>query len=355
MDDLNVLVTGAGAPGISGTLYSLKNNYDKRKIRIIGTDIKDDVIGKYLLDSFYLVSDPSKEKDFIDKIIDICETEEIKIILPQTTNELPVFAKNKKSFDKKEIKIGVSSFENIIKANNKFLLSETAKKIGCPFPKYALVKNWDEFEEALTFFNYPEKPIVIKPPVSSGMRGLRIIGENIDRFNLWKNEKPTGIYLTKEEFQNIFVGNKFPELMVTEYLPGEEYTVDALAIDGKSIITVPRKRLQIRTGITFKSITEKNEKMIRYSNLLTKELKLSYAFGYQFKLDENNEPKILECNPRIQGTMIASTISGANIIYSAVKLLNDEQIPSFRIEWGTKFLRYWGGISVLDDKILEKI
>ena len=42
---------------------------------------------------------------------------------------------------------------------------------------------------------------------------------------------------------------------------------------------------------------------------------LRYAFGFQFIGD-----KLLECNPRVQGTMIASTYAGCNIIYSAVKM-----------------------------------
>ena len=41
-----VIVTGAGAPGIQGTLYSLKQNYDNRSFHVIGTDINDFVVGK---------------------------------------------------------------------------------------------------------------------------------------------------------------------------------------------------------------------------------------------------------------------------------------------------------------------
>ena len=40
-----VIVTGAGAPGIQGTLYSLKQNYDNRSFHVIGTDINDFVVG----------------------------------------------------------------------------------------------------------------------------------------------------------------------------------------------------------------------------------------------------------------------------------------------------------------------
>lgn len=355
MDDINVIVTGAGAPGIVGTIYSLRNNYDNRKVKLVGTDIRDGVIGKYLMDSFHVVPKPSEDEEFIEQILEVCETENIDVILPQVTNELEVFSKNKSKFEKNGVKVGVTDYTGLHAANNKFLLTKVAEEIGCSVPKFTLVKSLSEFEDVLPSFGFPDTPVVVKPPVSRGMRGLRIIDENKDTFDLWKNEKPTGVYCTKKEFESIFENNDFPELMVIEYLPGEEYTVDALALNGTAFVIVPRKRLQIRSGITFKGIPERNEKIIRYSDALIKELKLSYAFGFQFKLDDNNEPKLLECNPRIQGTMVMAALAGANVIYSSLKLLLDEDIPKLDVNWDVEFIRYWGGISVVNDKIVGKL
>ena len=52
-DMIPVIVTGGGAPGISGTVYALRNNPDGMEFKIISTDIRDDVPGQYLSDSFY--------------------------------------------------------------------------------------------------------------------------------------------------------------------------------------------------------------------------------------------------------------------------------------------------------------
>ena len=68
MDDLTVLITGAGAPGIKGTLYSLHHNFDKRKIKTIGTDIDPNAVGRYLCDSFHQISRATSE-DYIDKVL----------------------------------------------------------------------------------------------------------------------------------------------------------------------------------------------------------------------------------------------------------------------------------------------
>lgn len=52
-DKISVVVTGAGAPGIAGTIYSLKNNSEGINFYITTVDIKDDVVGKYLSDLFF--------------------------------------------------------------------------------------------------------------------------------------------------------------------------------------------------------------------------------------------------------------------------------------------------------------
>ena len=55
MKTINVLITGGGSPGIAGTIYSLKNNYDNRKINIICTDAQAECTGKFLADKFYQI------------------------------------------------------------------------------------------------------------------------------------------------------------------------------------------------------------------------------------------------------------------------------------------------------------
>ena len=72
MDNITVLVTGAGAPGIKGTLYSLKNNFDNRKVTIIGTDIQSEVVGKYICDKFYRIARPNNLQ-YLEQLLSICK------------------------------------------------------------------------------------------------------------------------------------------------------------------------------------------------------------------------------------------------------------------------------------------
>ena len=354
MDTLKVLVTGAGAPGLPGTVYSLKNNPDNRSIDVVGVDARSEVIGKYICERFYKVP-YAHEDEFIPELLEICRKEKVRVILPQVTKELGKLAQSRRAFLDEGVVIAVSDRRAIEIANNKYELSLVAEKAGVPIPELYKVKRWSDLEEKAVKLGYPEKPVVVKPPVSSGMRGLRIISEEIDLKRLYFENKPTSLYIKLQSLYNI-LGERFPDLLVMEYLPGPEYTVDILAWKGEPYVVIPRKRIEIKCGITFIGVAEKNEDIIEYSRKLAKALGLSYAFGFQFRMDEDGVPKVIECNPRIQGTMVLSTIAGANIIYGAVKLaLGETPGPFSSIRWGAKLVRYWGGVGVYSGKIIARI
>lgn len=348
MDAITVLITGSGAPGIKGTLYSLKKNFDNRRIKTIGTDIKKEVVGKYLCDMFHQIPRPS-HMGYLTKLLAICKKENVDVLLPQNTAELLTLAEHKKNFETIGTEIAVSDRQSIEIANNKYELMKIANEIDVPTPEFYLVNNFDDLIKNAKELGWPEKPVVVKPPVSHGMRGLRIINESIDLKDMFYSEKPTGVYMKMDNLKNI-LGSSFPSLLVMEYLPKEEYTVDIL--NAKGPIVIPRRRDLIKSGITFNGTVEKNEEIIEYSKRLSEKIGLRYAYGFQFKLDKNNIAKLLESNPRIQGTMVLATFAGANVIYGAVKHALNEEIPGFDIKWGTRIMRYWGGIGINERVVL---
>jgi carbamoyl-phosphate synthase large subunit len=350
MKKLKVLITGIGAPGIGGTIYSLNNNFDKRRIEIIGTDVNPDVVGKYLCTKNYKIESASNPSNYLDSLFKVCKKERPDIILPQNTAELITLSSNKVDFYNIGTSVIISDTNVLTKANNKFNLLEICNKNNIPTLKYKLVNNFKELKENAIDLGWPERKIVVKPPDSNGMRGVRVIDERINLKKQFFEEKPTSFYITLDDlFRNI--GNEFPDLIISEYLPGDEYSVDVLRTRS-NLTVIPRKRSMIRSGITFNGKIEKNEKIISISEKLAEILGLSFCFGFQFKSDENNHPQILECNPRVQGTMVMSTICGANIIYGSIKAILNEEIPDFNIDWNSVFYRYWGGVGINQKEII---
>ena len=106
-----------------------------------------------------------------------------------------------------------------------------------------------------------------------------------------------GLEISLEGFLAILRrGPDWPELLVTEYLPGPEYTVDAFRGE-KVEIAVPRLREQIRSGITFRSRTEFHAGMAEFTLCAARAIGLRYAFGFQFKLTPPVCQKFLNQTP----------------------------------------------------------
>lgn len=349
----NILITGAGAPGIAGTIYALRNNPDNRDFNITTTDIKNDCTGKYMSDNFYTLPEP-ESPEYEEAVKKIIKKENISIILPQTTREIEFYSKNRKRFADLNVGVVVSEYPGIQRANDKYLIIEACEESGVAYPQYFLAKSIKELETSIKSLGYPQRKVVIKPRHSNGLRGVRILSEEGLSFQKYLYEKPFELGMDMESFMKIFSGitsEEFPELLVTEYMPGDEYSVD-LFRNNKGSVIIPRLRKSIRSGISFETKVDLSQtELIKFSGLLASHLDLIYCFGFQFKLDTEGVPKILESNPRVQGTMVASVFAGFNMIYYAVKECLGEEVnlDAVRLIDKSEFKRYWGGIGISEN------
>lgn len=349
------MLTGGGAPGVAGTIFSLRNNPENRVFEIVCVDINSDVIGKYISDGFFQIPAP-EDPTFVETILDIAKKQDIQVILPETTREIMVFSKHIEQFGKNNIAVVVSSSESILVANDKYLLLEKVKKIGLPYPEYFLTDSQKSLLEAAKRLGYPKKKVVVKPRVSNGSRGVRILTKDSWNTQKFLKEKPEGLEINLEDLSKILTRGEWPELLVMEFLPGPEYTVDVFR-NNRGTVVIPRLREKIRSGITFDAKIELRKDIIDQCKNLAGALDLMYCFGFQFKLSEDGIPKIIECNPRVQGTMAASTLAGFNMIYYSVKQASAEEVDLDRVDIvdGFKFKRYWGGVGIKDNEFAGKI
>ncbi|MDX9727674.1 MAG: ATP-grasp domain-containing protein [Bacteroidales bacterium] len=339
--DIRVFITGAGAPGAPGIIKSLRA-VTERKIVILGGDANlNHAVGAGLLDKSFRI--PFAESpDYVDTLLGICFAEKVDVIIPLVTRELMVFATNKRRFSEKGIAVSVSDEGPLLTANNKYLLMKYCEENNIPAPQFHLVKTLAEFRDAASQLGYPAEKICFKPPVSNGQRGFRIIEDSQNRLKALLNEKPNNVFISFDEFVSMCsVADFFPELIVMEYLPGDEYSVDVIVDNGRFISAIPRSRDFIKMGISFAGTVVYDEEIIHYSRLIVEGLKLNGNIGLQFKRDKNNVPKIIESNPRVQGTIVLCTAAGENMVYEAVKIALNEKFNIPDIKWGMKMIRYW--------------
>lgn len=335
---LTILMTGAGAPGASGIIKSFRSVED-REIRVVGVDMDPEAYGFALVDESYTVP-AGGSPGYIDRMAAIADREAPDVVLPLTTPELEPLAANRERFD---APVMVSDPDRLAVANDKAKLYEFLAQEGFDSaPAYRRVDSKAEFLTAVEELGYPEQPVCFKPPVASGMRGFRILDDSTDRLDRLLEEKPDTAVTTLEDVVPILASaDSFPELAVMEYLPGEEYSVDLLGMGTSVGPVVPRSRTRTRAGISFEGVVERKEELIEAAAELSRRLGLEYNINVQFKYDADGQPKVIEINPRVAGTVIMCVGAGANMPYLGVKYALGESIPSVDIEWGTRMVRYW--------------
>ncbi|HME18934.1 MAG TPA: ATP-grasp domain-containing protein [Nitrososphaerales archaeon] len=352
---VSILLTGVGAPGTRGTIYALKKNGEGTEVRLLGSDLKKDAVGKHWVDEFAVVPPPEAD-GYVDEVNRLCGRHGVDLVIPQTTRETMALSA---SLKKVKVPVAVSGGSAVRRANSKYELLKTFERLGLPHPKYFLVRSLSGLAEKARQLGYPETPVVVKPSVSFGSRGFRVLTAgsswNRERF---LTEKPSATETTLEELERILgrgASPDFPELLVSEYLPGPEYSVDAF-VGRRAQVAIPRKREEIVNGISFQTTLEDRKDIAKYTLGAAKDIGLRYAFGFQFKLDANGVPKVLECNPRVQGTMVASIFSGVNVIWMAVKEALGEPPASVAVKpKAATFRRFWGGVGVSDGRLIDEI
>ena len=249
MNDLTILVTGVGAPGAPSIIKALRKN-GERKVNIIGIDINPLASGSVLVDKFY-VGPPFNSKSFIQNILDICEVSATNVICPLVTRELGKFSNHLTDFSQKNITVCVMPEPMLSNANNKIKLLEKMEECNLHTPLYKRASDVDSFILAAHQLGFPKHPICFKPAEANGSRGFRVLSPSIDRCSILFNQKPTSVYADFNDIVDVFQNSeRIPELIVMEYLPGDEYSVDMLVSHGKALCIVPRKRLLTSGGIS---------------------------------------------------------------------------------------------------------
>jgi carbamoyl-phosphate synthase large subunit len=332
-------MTGAGAPGAAGILTCLR---EETAFHIAVADANPMAIGKWLADDFETIpfgNDPA----FPDAMLSLCRKKDIHLVLPLVTRELIPLARRAEEFDLAGAKLPVSPASSLEIANNKSRLYEFLQWRGIAVPEFRVAETIGQFKTAVAELGYPAKTVCFKPSVSNGSRGFRIISEQMNELDLLFNHKPVSTYLHFNEAARILSSGLFPELLISEYLPGEEYSVDCLVNHGEPVLILPRLRKRVINGISVEGEFIKEESIIDYCRQVIKELQLHGNIGIQVKRSDTGSFLVLEINPRVQGTISAGLGAGINLPVLAVKQELGLPITANELDvrWGTKFSRYW--------------
>lgn len=119
-----------------------------------------------------------------------------------------------------------------------------------------------------------------------------------------------GVYIANsaQEIANL----DFNSFAVQEFLSGKEYTIDCFSDkNAKLLFSSGRERSRIRMGTSMHAelLSPEQENFFEeIANKILSKIKITGAWFFQMKSDENNNLKLLEIDVRIAGTMCSSDL-----------------------------------------------
>ena len=149
-------------------------------------------------------------------------------------------------------------------------------------------------------------PVFAKPKVGYGAKGTKL--------------------LNNQQEVDMFVKGNEDSLMVLEYLPGEEYTVDCFTNkEGELLYCAARKRNRVKDGISVNTFfVEEQVDFEDIAKRINEKISFRGAWFYQVKRNKQGELCLLEIAPRIAGTMEYQRAFGVNL--PLLSLYNSDNI-----------------------------
>jgi carbamoyl-phosphate synthase large subunit len=310
MSGSRVLLTGAGGAAAVSFIKAVRGE----PFVIHAADIDSNAAGLYLVpEARRHLLRPGADPRFVAHLLDLCRRHAIDVLVPTVDSELLAVANAEAAFASAGVRLLLASPRTLTICLDKLVLLRTCTDT-VPVGRYAALDSEFTPED----WNFP---LIVKPRSGSGSRGIEIV------------RSPGQL-----------VGHpRDGHLLVQEFLPGEEYSVDVLAgRDGRVAAVVPRERIKVDSGIAVAARTLHDPELEDFASRVATRIGLSYAANVQFRRDEHGTPVLLEVNARFPGTMPLTVHSGVNMPLLTLRHVLGDPLPPGPLPFrDVAVVRYW--------------
>jgi carbamoyl-phosphate synthase large subunit len=321
---LTVLVTASGAPGTAALLRALRMN-GERRLRLVGTDMSPQAIGRHFCDAFYVVP-PGSDPAFAEAIVELARREQVDAVVPQSSFDLPGLAAARPMFEENGVAVLVSTPETVRRANDKAEAYALLEQIGVRAPKWRRVTGGRALAVAAEALGYPDRPVCFKPVFSSGSRGFRVLDPTVDRVKQLLEERPGSLAMRLGDVLRVLPEEHGPELLVMELAQGRERTVDGFAARGSVAFAHAKTREAMRAGLAMYFETLVDDGLVELARRVVQAFAIDHFFNIQLVGDY-----VIEINPRISTVVYQEDL---NLPYLGIKHalgeISDGELAAFR-------------------------
>jgi carbamoyl-phosphate synthase large subunit len=272
----NVLITSIGCAPASIISRTLMN---ENKYNIIGIDIQSECVGNFITNK-YIICPKISDKTYWEFIEKIIFENNINFVFVTNNLETSSWSLNKNMlFEKYNCKVFINDFNLIETADDKMKTYNWCVENNINVPEIVNVKT---------------RPCIIKPLSGSGSSDISILKTNNDICDK---------YISDSSY------------IIQKFINGDEFTVDVLSDENYNVINiVPKQRLLIKHGQSFKSIVKLDDDIINFVKNIAVKIKNKSIMNVQvIKEYGTNNIFLIEINPRWPTTIGLSINAGVNM------------------------------------------
>lgn len=309
-----ILVTGAGGAAAIAYLRAMQGP----QVSLYAADMDPNATGLYMVgpNKRFLIP-PAASARFAETMLDLCRREQIDVFVPTVDMELLPISERRADFEAAGIKLLLAPQRTLEICLDKWLLMQACGP-QLPVPDSAVLT------ERLDLNTIP-LPCIVKPRAGAGGRGFKIIHCAED----WVGQPTDG------------------SMLIQEYLPGEEYSVDVLVdAEGTCHAAVPRLRMKVDSGVAVTARTVRDEELIALSERVARVIDLRFVGNIQWRRRGDGTPALLEVNPRFPGTMPLTIAAGVDMPKLSTASLLGQAIPELPPFQEVAIVRRWEEIPV---------
>ncbi len=297
----NILVTAIGSFSADIVIKMLHQN----GCFVAGTDIypREWVVNARNVDKFYRVPKASEGEEYIRRLLEICEENEIDYLFPLTDPEIDILNMYRDRFSRLSVQICMSDYETINRCRDKRKTEDFLRAANA----CTLVDSYDSKKMKSAALSYP---IVCKPVNGRSSQGLKIFDDAQSLYMFYNRIDPE-TYL----FQ--------------PYIPGNIITVDVVRDRSGNCRPVARREL-IRTwngaGISVRIF--RDHVLEKTCKAIAELLNVVGCVNFEFIEADDGKRYFLECNPRFSGGVAFSVLAGYDFVTNHLKCFKNEEIET---------------------------
>jgi biotin carboxylase len=304
----------------------LRAPHSPLKAELICSHTEKDFLGFEGADECYLEPGIVKEASYIEWCLNFCKDRQIDIFIPG--KHMASVSSQQGRFAQIGTRILTAAKPEVIRLlDDKAAFYEKSHLAGFRVPAFIKVNNLPDFEHARRKLAQEGLPVCLKPNRSTGGNGFRILDDTKTGWEHCATGDSTRI--SPAVCRSLLPSDQpFRPLLLMEYLPGPEYSIDCLAHQGRLLRAVIRKKPQRPGGCQW---LETSSPLFEMARELTTQYHLTFLFNIQLRQARDTTPALLEINPRMSGGIHMAALSGLNLpawgILLALNSCREQDIP----------------------------